>query len=108
MRSPVRGTALVPSFAANARLRSEIYIDTGDGSENEQIFDELAAQKAEFEAAYGGPLIWEPLKGKQACRIADYTSGDVVNQDEHSAYLTWFIDSGVRLRQALKAVKWSS
>jgi len=107
MRSPVRGTALVPSFAANARLRSEIYIDTGDGSENEQIFDKLAAQKAEFEAAYGGPLSWEPLKGKQACRIADYTNGDVVNQDEHSAYLDWFIDSGMRLRQALNAMKWS-
>ena len=37
-RSPLKGTTLDTSFAANGRLRAELYIDTEDGPENERIF----------------------------------------------------------------------
>lgn len=49
----------------------ELYIDRGKdaGAENEAIFDQLYAQKAEIEKAFGGPLNWQRLNGKRACRI---------------------------------------
>ena len=38
-------------------------------AENESIFDQLFAHKVEIETAFGGPLSWQRLEGKRACRI---------------------------------------
>lgn len=48
---------------------AELYIDRGEAPENKRIFDHLYARKDEIEKAIGGPLIWEPLDTKRACRI---------------------------------------
>ena len=50
---------------------AELYIDRGKDSESENkgIFDQLEAHKAEVENMFGGPLSWEGLDGKRACRI---------------------------------------
>lgn len=50
---------------------AELYIDRGKDSEaeNKAIFDQLAAKKSEIETSFGGPLSWEGLDGKRACRI---------------------------------------
>jgi hypothetical protein len=50
---------------------AELYIDRGKGrdEENEAIFDRLLSKKSEIEAAYGGPLNWERLDARRACRI---------------------------------------
>jgi hypothetical protein len=50
---------------------AELYIDRGKDSEaeNRAVFDQLAARKSEIEASFGGPLSWEGLEGKRACRI---------------------------------------
>lgn len=49
----------------------ELYIDRGKDAEaeNESIFDQLFAHKDEIEQAFGGPLSWQRLEGKRACRI---------------------------------------
>jgi hypothetical protein len=47
----------------------ELYIDTGDQTENKQIFDTLLSQKAAIEATFGAPLDWERLDQKRAARI---------------------------------------
>lgn len=49
----------------------ELYIDRGKDAEaeNEAIFDQLLAHKEEIEKAFGGPLSWQRLEGKRACRI---------------------------------------
>lgn len=57
--------------------------------------------KDDIETAYGGQLAWEALPTRQGCRIADYTDGDVSNQDQFDAYIDWFFATGARLRTAL-------
>jgi hypothetical protein len=50
---------------------AELYIDRGKDAEaeNEAIFDQLFSHKDEIEKAFGGPLSWQRLEGKRACRI---------------------------------------
>lgn len=90
------------SFSLGARVRAEIYIDTGDKLRNEAIFDVLLAQRELVEAAYGSVLEWEKLDTKRACRIAIYTDGDI---DADSEKLTeikkWVVINLLRLRQIL-------
>ncbi|MGP8049971.1 MAG: DUF4268 domain-containing protein [Desulfobaccales bacterium] len=49
----------------------ELYIDRGKDSqeENENIFDKLMTFKKEIDEVFDGPLEWEKLEGKRACRI---------------------------------------
>jgi hypothetical protein len=49
----------------------ELYIDRGDSSEewNKSVFDKLHAHREDVEQAFGGPLEWQRLEGKRACRI---------------------------------------
>ena len=105
MRSPLKGTGLVSVFSAKGKLRSDLYIDNGSTPENEQLFDALAHQREQFEAAYGRPLQWDRLDGKRACRIADGADGDVANLSDQDAYIDWFVDCGLRFRNALKAIR---
>jgi hypothetical protein len=50
---------------------AELYIDRGKDSEeeNKAIFDQLKSSRADIEKVFGGPLSWERLDGKRACRI---------------------------------------
>jgi hypothetical protein len=89
------------SFAAGGRLRCELYIGAGDSEQNAALFQRLAGHKTAIEAAYGGPLVWDELQGKVACRIADYGEGEVTNGDRFDEYIDWFFDSMSRLREAL-------
>jgi len=103
--SPLRGTRLNPSFAQGARLRHEIYIDTGDKARNDVIFEHLSGVRERFEAEYGRPLQWEALPNARASRIADYRDdADVTFEDRHDEFITWFFDAGVRLRRSLSVI----
>ncbi len=90
------------SFAAKARLRNGLYIDTGDADANLVIFNTFAAHRAEIEAAYGHPIEWEELEGKQACRIAEYGDGKVTTLDDHDAYIDWWFDRHASFRAAVE------
>lgn len=65
------------SFARGGKVRVEVYIDCGDKTKNEQLFDCLLQQKSQIEAAVGNQLSWERLDTKRACRIALYRDGDI-------------------------------
>ncbi|MGH3116142.1 MAG: DUF4268 domain-containing protein [Gaiellales bacterium] len=105
MKSPIRGCSISSSFAQNDRLRHELYIDTGDGDRNIELFGYLRDRQAQIEAAYEGPLSWEELPNRRACRIADYKDGCTVAQVErYDEFLDWFLDAGTRLRRALNGV----
>ena len=50
---------------------AELYIDRGSGAdaENKSIFDQLEKHKADIEAKFGGPLLWQRLDDRRASRI---------------------------------------
>jgi len=51
------------------------------------------------------PLEWEALPNARARRIAEYRDdADVIFEDRHEEFISWFFDAGVRLRQALAAI----
>ena len=57
--------------------RVEIYIDRGKDAdqENEQIFDQLHANRKAIDESFGSPLSWERLDTRRACRI-QYTRAE--------------------------------
>lgn len=80
----------------------EIYFKRG-GAENKRLFHELETKKAEIEAAFGGPLIWQPLETRLACRIKH-----TINRGYHSPEEEWpsihaeMVDAMIRLENAFR------
>ena len=104
--SPIKGIRLNPCFGQGTRIRHELYIDTGDADANQAIFDHFQLHREQFEAAYGRPVEWEELPTARACRIAEYyPDADVAYEDRHEEFISWFLDSGERLRRAIAAVE---
>lgn len=101
MPSPIKGAVIGVNFAQKGQLRTELYIDSGDGDVNMQIFQELEQHKETLEAQFSEPLSWEDLPGRRACRIAAYGDGAVTEVAKHPEYIAWFIDAGTRLRSGL-------
>jgi len=62
----------------------EIYIDRGANcdEENKSIFDQLSLHKDEIEEQIGGPLEWQRLDEKRACRIKKPISLGCYRTDE--------------------------
>lgn len=102
MPSPIKGLSYyAASFAQGGKVRNELYLDAESPEAVVALFESLAAHKNVIEDTYGGPLTWEELPGKRACRIADYALGQVTEGDKFDDYIDWFFDSGARLRAAI-------
>lgn len=85
--------------------QAELYIDidktTGEG--NKKLFDALFAQKVAIEQAFGGPLDWERLNDKRACRIRKVvTAGGWRDEDKWAEQQDKMIDAMIRLEKALQ------
>jgi len=84
---------------------SELYIDRGKDSEeeNKEIFDQFKTHQAAIEKTFGGPLSWERLEGKRACRIAFTITGGYRSPDAKWPELQdEIIDAMTRLERALR------
>lgn len=82
---------------------AELYIDRGDRDENKAIFDKLAQQGEEIEAAFGGDLDWERLDAKRAARIrAPRIDGGWRDEDRWPGAQGEMIEQMDRLEQALR------
>ena len=99
MSAGVRGITFGSNFSRQG-LRTEVWFGDPDPEVNDRWYTAMLARKTEFEAAYGGPLAWEPLPRAKGSRIAFYTPGSIDNRDAWSDYANWFIRSQTRLRQA--------
>jgi hypothetical protein len=103
MKSAIEGASFSHAFAQNDRLRVELYIDSGDGQRNLEIFEQLRSREKEIEQEYGGDLSWEELPARRACRIAAYKDGGctVLDVDRHEEFIDWLLSAGARFRKAL-------
>jgi hypothetical protein len=89
---PHRGGMINASFGGGG-LRTEIYLDSGDGGRNAAVFSAFLAHRGDIEAVFGRELHWDEMEGRRACRISDEGVGNVGNDSEHGSYLDWFVDS---------------
>lgn len=88
-------------FGRGHKVRTELYIDTGDGQFNMSLFEALNSERAEIEAELPGDVSWEPLLEKRACRVAIYRDGGIEDDAETLDDIgRW----GVRSLLALKSV----
>lgn len=85
--------------------RVEFYIDRGKDleHENKAIFDQLASHKNEIEEAFGGPLEWERLESKRACKISKTIKiGGYRDKDKWPEIHDAMIDAMIRLENSLR------
>lgn len=82
---------------------AELYIDRGNLAENNRIFDQLLAKKDVIEASFNGPLSWERLENRRACRIKHVIErgGYRSPESEWPAIQTEMVETMTRLEKAL-------
>lgn len=73
----VSGIKYGTSFAANRRVRAEIYLQIADRDLNKLTFDTISSRAKELETKFGEPLEWEKLESRHAARIAVYREGSI-------------------------------
>lgn len=84
-------------------IRVELYIDRGNHTENEFIFDELFKQKQTTEDSFGGILEWERLEEKRACRIKyENLSFNVYDRENWDKMVQFLSDGMFRLERGFK------
>lgn len=84
-------------------LRVELYIDSGDAVRNKELFDALHEHKGTIESAYGGPLSWERLDNKQACRIkVDLPGLSMMKEEDWPEVCKAMVDAMIKFEAALK------
>jgi len=85
---------------------AELYIDRGRDAEDENraLFDQFELQREAIEQSFGGPLSWEALEGKRACRIRAplETGGYRSASEEWDMLHDSQIDAMIRLERALR------
>lgn len=90
------GLAFNWAFRSRNRLSVELYIDTGEKSENERIFEEIESNRKEIEDRVG-ELSWEKLEAKRACRIAVYrdvgSSMKALPETEYPKIIEWAVST---------------
>jgi hypothetical protein len=76
-----------------------------DPEVNTLRLEALLARRSEMEAAFGGPISYEPKEGYKVTKVAAYGDRmDVADRDRWNEALEWFIGTGERMRTALDAV----
>lgn len=93
---------------------AELYIDRGRDSEaeNKAIFNKLYQQKQLIEEAFGGPLEWDPMENRRACRIRYKVEGGYKSPEDQWPEIQSRLVAGMNrleaaLRPYLKALSFS-
>jgi hypothetical protein len=95
------GIAYGHSFAHGNQVRVELYIDVGDGAQNEAILNELDQHRPAIEHELG-QLSWERLEGKRACRVALYRTGSIASDERNLTEVReWTINNLLRFKTVL-------
>ncbi len=92
---------------AQGALRVELYFGSSDADANAEHFREFETQRHAIEKAFGGPLDFDPLSDRKACRISvtSERSWDVMDHTQHPAMSQWLLTTFARFRAATIAAK---
>ena len=74
---------------SRSEARVELSLQRADTSENKWLFDQLHAEKAKIEAAFGDQLDWRRMDDKKASRIVYATPFDGFDQDSWPEMIAW-------------------
>jgi hypothetical protein len=100
--SGVSGVTFGAVFVQGSKVRTELYIDFGNGEKNKALFDCLYSQKDEIHSKLGKELEWERLDQKRASRIALYRHGSIQsNADELLQIKSWHIENLISFKKIL-------
>ena len=99
--SGTRGVGL-NFVATHTYARTELYIDRGDKSENEALYDSLLAMRGEIEAECEMKLEWDRLDAKRACRIKAEIGGDIFDRDQWSRMIDFMVDAMEKFESVFK------
>jgi len=91
------------NFTQDGRARVEIYLDpSSTPGENKRLFDSLFLRERKIQGDFGGPLEWERMDNRRACRIAVYRPGRI--QDDAlqlEAVEDWMVQQLLRFKESL-------
>lgn len=100
--SGVSGLTFGAVFVQGSKVRTELYIDFGDGEKNKELFDSLYNQKEEIHSKLGKELEWERLDEKRASRIAIYRDGAIQSDMEELLQIkAWHIENLISFKKIL-------
>ena len=95
-----RGIVYGHSFAQGGRVRTEVYLDSGDAERNKRLFDLLKGEQIAIESECGESLEWERLDERRASRIAVYRDGAIDGTDaELDEIRAWAITRLLRFKE---------
>lgn len=97
----IRGIGLNFVVTGDA-CRAELYIDRGNKTDNETVFDVLRDQRETFEADCGSALVWERLDNRRACRIKAEMPGDIFDKARWPEMIGTMTEAMVRLESAFR------
>lgn len=87
----------------NAQVELYIDRDTDSGEGNKAIFDSLMEHKEQIEREFGGPLKWERLDQKRACRISiTLEVGGYKDEEKWPEVHEALIETMIRFERALR------
>lgn len=90
------------AFTASGQFRVELYIDTGDRTENKSAFDQLQNESAAIEEEVSEQLTWERLDNRRASRVFAHRTGSVESPDAVlEQHKQWALDLTPRFRDVL-------
>jgi len=90
------------SFTKDDRVGAELNFGTPRADLNRFMFDSLLREREAIEGEVGQPLEWDPIEGRNACRIALYREGSIEGPpDDLDRLHVWHVESLLKLRRAL-------
>jgi hypothetical protein len=96
------GFGFVWSLASGSRLRIELYIDAGSAAENLAYLEQLQGSSDGLASAVGAEVMWEPLDGRRACRVAIYRNVDRSTFEKDQELIEWAAQTMARFADALR------
>ena len=84
-----------------AETKAALYIDSPEVVNNKSLFDSLHRQKDLIERDFGGPLLWQRLDDKRACRISMSVDGGWADEGSWPSAIDQAVTAMGRLYAAL-------